>query len=210
MINRLTGYSNCAWGWMSDYKGYWYHTTAPGCGSGVGFRNGDTQTLLGAYCCNLATVIPKTYARSSERRRIVFGARSGGTSTVLEMQPEPSAYQWDMSVSATKPRLKAWAKSFKHLQTSEQNCARKYSYCAWGWLEDYKGYWYHETAQGCSSGAGYRNGDSQTLLGAYCCHDREIPKRTYARRPREAFPWLQLLRRSIYKGVVSARDSQTH
>ena len=93
---------------MSDYKGYWYHETATGCGSGAGFRNGDSQTLLGAYCCNLATVIPKTYVRSSDRRRLVlFGARWEGTSTVLEIQPEPSAYRWATSVSATKLRLKA-------------------------------------------------------------------------------------------------------
>ena len=73
-------------------------------------------------------------------------------------------------------------------KTGDSNCFRQlslegYSYCAWGWLEDYKGYWYHETATGCGSGAGYRNGDSQTLLGAYCCHDRAIPKRTYVVAP---------------------------
>lgn len=45
------GWSECAYGWMSDFKGYWYHTTANGCGGGAGFRNGDYRTELGAYCC---------------------------------------------------------------------------------------------------------------------------------------------------------------
>ena len=50
---------------MEDYKGYWYHETATGCGSGAGYRNGDSQTLLGAYCCHLAPTISRLYVHVS-------------------------------------------------------------------------------------------------------------------------------------------------
>ena len=46
------GFAECAYGWMTDYKGYWYHETATGCGSGAGFRDGSSQTMAGAYCCH--------------------------------------------------------------------------------------------------------------------------------------------------------------
>ena len=64
------GYVNCAWGWMADYKGFWYNRTElPGCGSGIGLREApSTQTSAGAYCCHMAYSLPlatpKTYVRS--------------------------------------------------------------------------------------------------------------------------------------------------
>ena len=48
------GWSHCAYGWMADYKGYWFKKSKKGCGSGKGFRNGKKVKKLGAYCCNLA------------------------------------------------------------------------------------------------------------------------------------------------------------
>ena len=49
-----SGYSHCAFGWMSDYKGYWYHKTETGCGTGAGYRDGSNQNPAGAYCCHPA------------------------------------------------------------------------------------------------------------------------------------------------------------
>ena len=52
---------------MEDYKGYWYHETATGCGSGAGYRNGDSQTLVGAYCCHSTQRVPREYVRAQEQ-----------------------------------------------------------------------------------------------------------------------------------------------
>ena len=54
MFVTWLGWSRCAYGWMADYKGYWFRKTKKGCGRGKGFRKGKKQKKMGAYCCNLA------------------------------------------------------------------------------------------------------------------------------------------------------------
>ena len=63
-ISFLGGFAYCAFGWMSDYKGYWYHTTAPGCGTGTGFRDGSSAGDVGAYCCRITPILPREYVLS--------------------------------------------------------------------------------------------------------------------------------------------------
>ncbi|CAK9004416.1 unnamed protein product, partial [Durusdinium trenchii] len=46
---------------MNDYKGYWYHETLAGCGSGTGFRDGSSENAVGAYCCHIAPEISREY-----------------------------------------------------------------------------------------------------------------------------------------------------
>ena len=58
------GYAICAFGWMSDYKGFWFHQTLQGCGSGIGFRDGSSWNPVGAYCCHQAAAIEREYVGS--------------------------------------------------------------------------------------------------------------------------------------------------
>ncbi len=46
---QLLGYSSCAYGWCSDYQGYWMSSAVPGCGN-AGYNDGSGQPS-GAYCC---------------------------------------------------------------------------------------------------------------------------------------------------------------
>ena len=65
--HAFEGFAECAFGWMADYKGYWYHKTEQGCGSGVGFRDANSYTAgqgpVGAYCCHAAPAIQRKYVR---------------------------------------------------------------------------------------------------------------------------------------------------
>ena len=50
---ELRGYTHCAFGWTSDWKGYWMQTAVAGCG-GAGFNPRGNYTHpgpAGAYCC---------------------------------------------------------------------------------------------------------------------------------------------------------------
>ncbi|CAK9004459.1 unnamed protein product [Durusdinium trenchii] len=58
---EVEGYAICAFGWMSDYKGFWFHQTLQGCGSGIGFRDGSSWNPVGAYCCHQAAAIEREY-----------------------------------------------------------------------------------------------------------------------------------------------------
>eukprot|EP00040_Diaphanoeca_grandis_P037908 m.251329 g.251329 ORF g.251329 m.251329 type:complete len:457 (+) comp33893_c2_seq14:72-1442(+) len=45
---EIKGYTKCAFGWCSDYEGYWMDTAMPGCGS-AGYN--DHTGPAGAFCC---------------------------------------------------------------------------------------------------------------------------------------------------------------
>ena len=63
---------------MSDYKGYWFHETKSGCGSGTGWRSGSSQNAVGAYCCHLSQ-IERKYVGSSKMLHVVvpFASATG-------------------------------------------------------------------------------------------------------------------------------------
>ena len=102
------GFAYCAHGWMSDYKGYWYHTTAPGCGTGTGFRDGSSAGNVGAYCCRVvAPILPREYVGSSFFSKGLMQPRLGAMSILPEMQPELSANLLAIKGFAPKQRSKA-------------------------------------------------------------------------------------------------------
>lgn len=63
--DEVSGWANCAHGWMSDYQGYWYDRTAQGCGTGIGWRDGSSLNALGAYCCEMAPMISRAFVTAS-------------------------------------------------------------------------------------------------------------------------------------------------
>lgn len=55
--DELEGFSHCAFGWTSDWNGYWMAAAAKGCG-GAGYNpaSGSHEGAAGAYCCGRAAL----------------------------------------------------------------------------------------------------------------------------------------------------------
>lgn len=140
--SQVKGWSHCAYGWMADYKGYWFRKSKKGCGSGKGFRNGKKVKKLGAYCCNLA--MNSQYIGSLK-------------------DPDAFPYVYSSRSKAAKACRKA---GFRGLCAKSQ--IEGYVQCAAGWLSDGKGYWMDRTMKGCGNGRGFR-GWGKGKVGAYCC-----------------------------------------
>ena len=140
--NQVKGWSKCAWGWMSNYKGYWFKKSKKGCGRGKGFRNGKKVKKMGAYCCNLAS--NSQYIGSLAR-------------------PDAHPYVYKTRSSAEKACRKA---GYRGLCAKSQ--IEGYAKCAAGWMSNWKGYWMDRTKKGCGRGRGFR-GWGRGKVGAYCC-----------------------------------------
>eukprot|EP00435_Cladocopium_sp_Y103_P042813 s77_g11.t3 len=141
--SQVKGWSKCAYGWMADYKGYWFRKTKRHCGKGKGFRKaGKKVKKMGAYCCNLA--MNSQYIGSLSK-------------------PDAHPYVYKSRSKAAKACRKA---GFRGLCAKSQ--IEGYSQCAAGWLSDSKGYWMDRTVKGCGKGRGFR-GWGKGKVGAYCC-----------------------------------------
>ncbi len=140
--DQVKGWSKCAWGWMSNYKGYWFKKSKKGCGRGKGFRNGKKVKKMGAYCCNLAS--NSQYIGSLAR-------------------PDAHPYVYKTRSSAEKACRQA---GYRGLCAKSQ--IEGYAKCAAGWMSDWKGYWMDKTKKGCGRGRGFR-GWGRGKVGAYCC-----------------------------------------
>lgn len=140
--SQVKGWSLCAYGWMADYKGYWFRKTKRGCGRGRGFRNGQRNGVMGAYCCNLA--MNSQYIGSLSK-------------------PDAHPYVYSTRSQAAKACRTA---GFRGLCAKSQ--IEGYAQCAAGWLSDSKGYWMDRTVKGCGKGRGFR-GWGKGKVGAYCC-----------------------------------------
>ncbi|CAK9054281.1 unnamed protein product [Durusdinium trenchii] len=139
---QVEGWSKCAWGWMSDYKGFWYKETKQYCGHGKGWRDGKDIKKMGAYCCNLAM------------NSLYIGSLSN---------PEKHPYVYSSRIEAEEACHKA---GYRGLCSKSQ--IEGYARCAAGWLSDSKGYWFDRTKHGCGHGRGFR-GWGAGKVGAYCC-----------------------------------------
>ena len=140
--SQVRGWSKCAWGWMADYKGYWFKKTRRGCGRGKGFRNGKNVKKMGAYCCNLAS--NSQYIGSLAR-------------------PDAHPYVYNTRSSAEKACRRA---GYRGLCAKSQ--VEGYAKCAAGWMSNWKGYWMDRSKRGCGKGRGFR-GWGKGKVGAYCC-----------------------------------------
>ncbi|CAK9064264.1 unnamed protein product, partial [Durusdinium trenchii] len=127
---QVEGWSKCAWGWMSDYKGFWYKETKQYCGHGKGWRDGKDIKKMGAYCCNLAM------------NSLYIGSLSN---------PEKHPYVYSSRIEAEEACHKA---GYRGLCSKSQ--IEGYARCAAGWLSDSKGYWFDRTKHGCGHGRGFR------------------------------------------------------
>ena len=142
--DQIAGFSRCAAGWTSDWKGYWFHKTHKGCGNGVGFR-GWSGSKIGAYCCGTRQIPQIKYIGdldNTEKHPYVYANRDDANTAC-----KSAGYQG----LCTKAQISGFER------------------CAAGWLWDFKGYWMLNARKGCGSGTGYQTwGDGK--VGAYCCH----------------------------------------
>ena len=112
--HALEGFAECAFGWMADYKGFWYHKTEQGCSSGVGFRDANNypagQGPVGAYCCHPAPAIQRKYVGGLVSLPLVWTERLlrlVATTTQPEMLPRTSAKPLDTKDFAHPKKWKA-------------------------------------------------------------------------------------------------------